>query len=79
MYESPASFDTSTYLTTRGARICYFEATNPVLKEKRQGTEVRVRRITDESARWEGYGRVMNEASIKEGTGVVLAKRVFGG
>ena len=59
MYEFPASFDHSTYLTIRGARICYFEATNRVLKEKRQGTKVRVRRISDESVRWEGYGRVM--------------------
>ena len=62
MYETPASFDRSTYLTIRGARICYFEATNLVLKEKRQGPEVRVRWVTGESARWEGYGRIMNEA-----------------
>ncbi len=64
MYKAPASFDASTCLTTRGARICYFETTNLVLKEKRQGTEVRVRWITGESAGWEescGYGRVMNE------------------
>jgi hypothetical protein len=62
MYKPPVSFDPSTYLTTRGARICYFEATNRVLEEKRQGTEVRVRWVTGESARWEGYGRIMNEA-----------------
>lgn len=62
VYKSPASFDPSTCLTTRGARICYFEATNRVLKEKRQGAEVGVRWITGESTAWEGYGRVMNEA-----------------
>lgn len=78
-YEPPVAFDLRTYLTTRGARICYFEATDRILKEKRQGTEVRVRWITSESARREGYGRVVNEAEIEEGTSVVLAKRVFGG
>ena len=49
MYKFPASFDPSTYLTIRGARICYFEATNRVLKEKRQGTKVRVRRISEKT------------------------------
>lgn len=62
MYKPPGFFDPSTYLTTRGARICYFKATNRVLEEKRQGTEVRVRWITGKSARWEGYSRIMNEA-----------------
>jgi len=82
MYKFPASFDASARLTSRGARICEFETANLVLKEKRQGTEVRVRWITGESAGWEescGYDRVMNETQIEEGTGVVLAKRVFGG
>jgi len=62
MYKFPPSFDPSTYLTIRRARICYFEATNRILKEKRQGSKVRVRRISDESVRWEGYGRVVDEA-----------------
>ena len=62
MYRFPDSFDPGTYLTIRGARICYFEATNRVLKEKRQGTKIRVRQISDESVRWEGYGKVMDEA-----------------
>lgn len=78
MYEPPVSFDPRTYLATRGARICYFKATNSVLKEKRQGTEVKVRWITSEYARNEGYGRVVNEAEIEEGTSVRLAKGVFG-
>ncbi len=70
MYELPASFDASTGFTTRGAHICYFEAASLVLKEKRQGTEVRVRWITGESAGWEesrGYGRVMDETGNGRG------------
>jgi hypothetical protein len=50
MYKPPTSFDRSTCLTTRRACICYFETTNLVLEEKRQGTEVRVRRIAGETA-----------------------------
>ena len=50
MDKAPASFDADTGRTTRGARICYFKTTNLVLKEKRQGTEIRVRWITGESA-----------------------------
>lgn len=65
MYESPVSFDSRTHLATRGARICYFEATNCVLKEKCQGTEVRVRWITGESCRREEYGRVVDKTQIE--------------
>ena len=61
MYKLPASFDPSAYLTIRGVRICYFKATNRVLKEKRQDTKVRVRGISDEFVRWERDGRVMDE------------------
>lgn len=78
VYKPPALFNISTSLATRGAHICYFEASNRVLKEKRQGTEIRVRWIADEFARKGRYGRVVNKAQIEEGTSVVLAKRVFG-
>lgn len=50
VYKAPAPFDPSTCVTTRGARICYFQTTNLVLKEKREGTKVRVRWITGQSA-----------------------------
>ena len=33
--EFPALFNISASLATRGARICYFEASNRVLEEKR--------------------------------------------
>ena len=79
MYESDVFLDRRTCITTRGARICYFEATDRVLKEKRQGTEVRVRWITSESTRRERYPRIVNEAEIEEGTIVVSAERAFGG
>ena len=62
VYKFSTLFNISTSLATRGARICYFEASNQVLKEKRQGTEIRVCWTADESARREGCGRVVNKA-----------------
>ena len=62
VYEFPTLFNISTSLATRGARICYFEASNRVLKEKRQGTEIRECWIAGDSARRERHGRVVNKA-----------------
>jgi len=82
MYELPASFDASTGFTTRGAHICYFEAAS--LVPEREASGYRSQRALDygrvcrmEESR--GYGRVMDETQIEEGTGVVLTKRIFGG
>ena len=64
MYELPGFFDPSTRFTARGARIRDFETTNLVLKEKRHGTKVRVRRVANAFARlkegW-GYGGIVDQ------------------
>lgn len=80
MYKFPAAVNASARLTSREARICYFEIVNLVLKEKRQNIEVRVRWITNEFVKWEKFcecDKVMNETQIEEKTDVVLIKRVF--
>ena len=62
VYKAPALLNISTFLAACGACVCYFEASNRVLKEKRQGTEIRVRWIAGEPARRARYGRVVNKA-----------------